>query len=211
MRLVLCDDNRILGEALAAALTARDHQVLAVTTSVPAGIAAVSEHLPDACLLDLRFPGEEDGMAAVRAIRGECPGTAVVILSGAPDPESVREARRLGVVGILRKDLNVDRIAQALDAVACGEALDDSGLASCERTIAARRGPRLYQLTPREREVLLRIAAGQSTRQMADEMSVAISTLRTYVKNLLIKLGAHSRLQAAALASREGLLAEPPG
>jgi two-component system, NarL family, nitrate/nitrite response regulator NarL len=66
----------------------------------------------------------------------------------------------------------------------------------------------LSLLTPREREVLLRIAAGQSTGQMAREMHIATSTLRTYVKNLLTKLGTHSRLQAAALASREGLLAE---
>jgi two-component system, NarL family, nitrate/nitrite response regulator NarL len=209
VRLVLCDDNRILGEALAAALTARGHQVVAVTTSVPAGIAAVGEHLPDACLLDLRFPGEQDHISPVRAIRERCPGTAVVILSGMSDPAAVWEARQLGVAGILRKDQNVDRIAQALDAVASGAAVYDTGLTSSERTRVARQGRELYELTPREREVLRRIVAGQSTRQMADEMSVATSTLRTYVKNLLIKLGAHSRLQAAALASREGLVAEP--
>jgi DNA-binding CsgD family transcriptional regulator len=63
-------------------------------------------------------------------------------------------------------------------------------------------------LTPREREVLRRIVAGQGTGQMSREMSIATSTLRTYVKNLLTKLGTHSRLQAAALASREGLLTE---
>ena len=67
-----------------------------------------------------------------------------------------------------------------------------------------------YELTPREREVLSRIAEGQSTRQMALEMNIATSTLRTYVKNLLSKLGTHSRLQAAAIASREGLLTELP-
>jgi two-component system nitrate/nitrite response regulator NarL len=208
MRLVLCDDNRILGEALAAVLTARGHQVVAVTTSVPAGIAAVSEYLPDACLLDLRFPGEQDGIAAVRAIRGECPGTAVVILSGMPDPAAVWEARQLGVAGILRKDQNVDHIAQALDVVASGGAVYDSGLPAVERTVVSRRARPLYELTPREREVLHRIVAGQSTGQMAREMCIATSTLRTYVKNLLTKLGTHSRLQAAALASREGLVAE---
>lgn len=208
MRLVLCDDNRILGEALAAVLTARGHEVVAVTTSVPDGVAAVSEHLPDACLLDLRFPGGQDGLAAVRIIRGECPGTAVVILSCMPDPAAVWEARRLGVVGILRKDQNVDHIAKALDVVASGGAVYDSGLSSGERTVVSRRVRPLYELTPRELEVLRRIVAGQGTGQMADEMSIATSTLRTYVKNLLIKLGTHSRLQAAALASREGLVAE---
>ena len=208
MRLVLCDDNRILGEALAVALTARGHEVVSVTTSVADGIAAVSEYLPDACLLDLRFPGGQDGLAAVRVIRGECPGTAVVILSGMPEPTAVREARRLGVVGILRKDQNVDHIAQALDVVASGGAVYDSALPSGERTVVSRRARPLYELTPRELEVLHRIVGGQNTGQMANEMNIATSTLRSYVKNLLTKLGTHSRLQAAALASREGLVSE---
>ncbi len=182
--------------------------MVSVTTSVADGIAAVSKHLPDACLLDLRFPGEQDGIAAVRVIRGECPGTAVVILSGMPEPAAVWEARRLGVVGILRKDQNVDQIAQALDVVASGGAVYDSALRSGERTVVSRRVRPLYELTPRELEVLHRIVAGQGTGQMANEMNIATSTLRSYVKNLLTKLGTHSRLQAAALASREGLVSE---
>jgi len=211
MRLVLCDDNRILGEALAAALTARGHQVMSVATSVAGGIAAVFEHVPDACLLDLRFPGGQDGMAAVRVIRGECPGTAVVILSGMPEPATVWEARRLGVAGVLRKDQNVDHIAKALDVVASGGAVYDSAPPSGERTEVSRRVRPLYVLTPRELEVLHRIVAGQSTWLMANEMNIATSTLRSYVKNLLTKLGTHSRLQTAALASREGLVSELSG
>jgi two-component system, NarL family, nitrate/nitrite response regulator NarL len=66
----------------------------------------------------------------------------------------------------------------------------------------------VHVLTPREKEVLRRIVAGQSTGQMAKEMDIAINTLRSYVKNVLTKLGAHSRLQAAALAAREDLLGE---
>jgi len=207
MRLVLCDDNRILGDALAAALTACGHQVVAITTSVAAGIAAVGEHEPDACLLDLRFPDGADGLAAVRAIRLRYPGTAVLILSGASDPAASWEARQLGAAGFLGKDQSVCHITRALDVVASGGAVFDPTLAS-GGIAASRRGRPLYELTPREREVLRRIVAGQSTDQMATEMNIATSTLRTYVKNLLTKLGTHSRLQAAALASREGLFAD---
>jgi two-component system, NarL family, nitrate/nitrite response regulator NarL len=206
MQLVLCDDNRILGEALAAALTARGHQVMAVTTRVADGVAAVGEHLPDACLLDMRFPGGEGGLAALRAIRARSPGTAVIILSGVPDPAAAWETRRLGAAGYLTKDAGVTQIAGALDMVAAGGAVFDTA-ASRAPAVPRRAGP-LYELTPREREVLRRIMAGQGTPQMAREMNIATSTLRTYVKNLLVKLGTHSRLQAAALASREGLLAE---
>jgi DNA-binding NarL/FixJ family response regulator len=181
---------------------------VAVTTSVAAGIAAVAEHEPDACVLDLRFPGCEDGFAAVRAIRLRYPGTAVMILSGVSDPAALWEARQLGVAGFLRKDQSVCYITRALDVVASGGAVFDPTLASNGGMVASRRARPPAELTPREREVLRRIVAGQSTGQMATEMNIATSTLRTYVKNLLAKLGTHSRLQAAAVASREGLLTE---
>jgi two-component system nitrate/nitrite response regulator NarL len=204
MRLVLCDDNLLLGEALAPALTACGHQVVAITTSPAACVAAVGAHKPDACLLDPRST-EEDGLAAVRAIRLRQPGTAVVILAGTPDTSIACEARKLGVAGFLTKNQNVAQITQALDVVAAGGAVFDSMLPSQARS-AQRDGP-LYELTPRESEVLRRIVAGQGTVQMAREMNIATSTLRSYVKTLLAKLGTHSRLQAAALASREGLVA----
>ena len=85
MRLVLCDDNLLLGEALAPALMASGHQIAAITTSLAGGLAAIRARRPDACLIGLRFPGE-DGLAGIRAIRQRHPGTAVVILARAADP-----------------------------------------------------------------------------------------------------------------------------
>lgn len=209
MRLVLCDDNLLLGEALAPALTASGHQIAAITTSLAGGLAAIRAHKPDACLISLCFPGE-DGLAGIRAIRQRHPGTSVVILTRTADPSMASEARQLGVAGFLSKDANVAQIAQALAAVAAGEAVFEPGLPSRRVATAPRRDRRVYELTPREQEVLRRIVDGQGTGQMAKEMNIAISTLRSYVKTLLTKLGTHSRLQAAALASREGLVAHAP-
>jgi DNA-binding NarL/FixJ family response regulator len=208
MRLVLCDDNLLLSEALAPALSACGHQVVAITTSPAACLTAVTALKPDACLLDPRFRYGEDGLDAVRAIRLRQPGTAVVILASTSDLSAACEARKLGVAGILDKDQNVAQIAHALDVVASGGAVFGSTLSRYARAEAPRRGEPLYELTPRENEVLRRIVAGQGTVQMAEEMNIAASTLRTYVKNLLSKLGTNSRLQAAALAAREGLVAE---
>jgi len=208
MRLVLCDDNLILAEALAPALTARGHQVVAITTSLAAGVAAVSAHQPDACLLGLRFADGEDSLAAACAIGAEHPGTALVILAGASSPSIACRARKLGVAAFLSKDQDVAQIARALDVISSGGAVFESTLVSYERAMVPQRGEPQYELTPREREVLRRLVAGEGTLQMAREMNIAQSTLRTYVKNLLTKLGTHSRLQAAALASREGLVAE---
>jgi two-component system, NarL family, nitrate/nitrite response regulator NarL len=104
------------------------------------------------------------------------------------------------VAGFLRKDQKPEAIARALEAVGAGRTV--FALRQADRpTVARARENPLGALTPRETEVLRRIVTGQSTRQMASEMDIAISTLRGYVKSILAKLGAHSRLQAAAIAS----------
>ncbi len=206
MRLVLCDDNRILCEALGVALEARGHQVLAITTTTMLGIAAIAEHQPDACLLDLRFSDPPDGMDAARVIRQRYPRTAVLLLSGFIDPAVRSEAMRIGVSAFLRKDQNVDHLTDALDVIASGGVVFDSAQTARSSPQERRRTCPGYVLTAREQDVLRRMVAGQSTTKMAREMQIEVSTLRTYVKNVLAKLGVHSRLQAAALATREHLL-----
>jgi len=207
MRLILCDDNRILCEALGVALEARGHQIMATPTTAALGIAEVERHRPDACLLDLRFSGAPDGLDAARVIRQRFPETAVLMLSGVADRSVVAEAMRIGVAGFLRKDRSVDCIAKALDVIASGGEVFGPVKARPVRSETISRRP-ARDLTSREQEVLRRIVAGQGTRQMAREMNVATSTLRTYIRNMLAKLGAHSRLEDAVLATRENLLGE---
>ena len=198
MRLVLCDDNRIFCEALAVALEARGHQALAIATTADEGVAAVARHQPDACLLDFRFHEGGEGLGAARAIRDQYPDTAVLVVSGPGGQLAPLAAAQIGVAGFFGKDQELDKIAIALDTIAAGRVTSPPEPPEQDR---------LSALTPSETEVLRRIAAGQSTKTMAREMSVTTETLRTYVKNVLGKLGAHSRLEAAALASRAG----PPG
>jgi DNA-binding NarL/FixJ family response regulator len=203
MRLVLCDDNRLLGEALASVLQARGHQVLAITTRATECLAAVNTHHPDACLLDLRLP-DGSGLDAARAMRRCNPGTKILILSCLTDPAVLSEAKKIGVAGFLRKDQRPDSIAGALDAIGAGGMVFDPQLLrnGGRRTVTQPSENQLGMLTPRETEVLRRIVIGQSTGQMAREMSVATNTLRSYIKSILAKLGVHSRLQAAAIASQ---------
>lgn len=205
MRLVLCDDNKILCDALEVALDRRGHSVVATANTTVLGIAAVAAHKPAACLLDLRFPDPPDGLEAAGLIRRRYPETAVLILSGFADQEVRAEAMRLGVAGFLRKDQDVGHVADALDVIAGGGEIYDSVRAPRQRLYGRVPDRRPNILTPRELEVLGRMAAGQSTAQMSQEMNIEVSTLRTYVKNVLTKLGAHSRLQAVAVAAREHL------
>jgi DNA-binding NarL/FixJ family response regulator len=208
MRLVLCDDNKILCDALRVALDRRGHPVVATANTTVLGIAAVAAHRPGACLLDLRFPDPPDGLEAARVIRQRYPRTAVLILSGFVDQAVRAEAVRIGVAGFLRKDQNVDHVADALDVIAAGGEIFDSVLTARWRPADRPPDGHAYLLTPREREVLGRMVAGQSTAQMSHEMMIEVSTLRTYVKNVLTKLSAHSRLQAVAVATRENLLGD---
>lgn len=212
-RLVICDRNRILGEALAAALEAHDPEMTAVATSTAEGCtAAVTHHRPDICVLDPQLPEAEDGLRLIREIRDCCPGVAVLVISDISDPAIWAQARKLGVAGFLSKNRSVGQVADALRMIAAGEpAFDPAPPRGAPRPQAP------FALTPREEEVLHRIAAGQHTRQMAAEMDIAVSTLRTYVKNVLAKLGVHSRIEAAAIASQADLGGEitvqqpPPG
>ena len=203
MRLVLCDDNRNFCEALAVALEARGHRALAIATTADESIAAVARHQPDACLLDLRFHSGGDGLGAARLIRDQYPETAVLVMSGRDKATSLT-ASNIGVASVLGKDQELDRITAALDVIAAARSVPGAGPPMDPAPQPGTQPERdlLSVLTPRETEVLKRITAGQSTRKMACEMNVTTETLRTYVKNVLGKLGAHTRLEAAALASK---------
>ena len=208
MKLVICDYQRILAEALAAALGARGHRVLAVATTVTDGLSAVSAGRPDVCLLELKLGDQLGGLDMALTIQQWYPDTKVLVLSEVTDPETLAQAKSSGAVGLLHKNLSVDQIATALDVIAAGgKLLDARWLPSRGRdTAAPGLGGPLEKLSPREKEILTRIVRGESTRQMSFAMSVTAETVRTYVKNVLAKLGAHSRLQLAALASRDGWL-----
>lgn len=206
MRLVLCDDNRILCETLAAGLEAVGHQVTGIATTAAEGVLAVAAHGPDVCLLDLRFHRSPDGLNAVRIISQDYRRTKVLVLSAVTDPATVTLALDAGAAGFLRKDREVGQIADALNVVADGGLVIDATSPAPKRPAGAPRETPLREFSPRETEVLHRIVAGQDTAQMVGEMGITTSTLQSYVKSVLAKLGAHSRLEAAALASKRGLV-----
>jgi two-component system nitrate/nitrite response regulator NarL len=202
MKILICDQQLMLAEALASALDARGYDVLAVTTTVGDTCNAVGDCVPDVCLLGLQAGHQLDGPETVRAILQRYPGTKVLVLSEVTAPEALSQLIRSGVAGVTHQGQSVAQVAETLDATEAGRNVLDPG----PLQVPARDTNRLYELSPREKEVLARIAGGQSTRQMSCAMNITVDTVRTYVKNVLTKLGAHSRLQLAALASRDGLL-----
>ena len=210
MRILLCDDHRLLVEAFAAALQAHGHEVVAVATNPEDGYRAAVEHDPDLCVLDVMFPEGSGLEAAGRITAGK--RCKVLMLSARSDPDLVNAALQAGASGFVLKDESIEGILRALDRLAAGEiAVDRDLLRAAIRTPARPDRGELLPLrflTSREREALRRIAEGQSTKEIAQSMHVAQSTARTHVQNVLTKLGVRSRLQAAALVARGGLADE---
>src|ERR1700739_3038854 len=156
MRLVICDGNRILSEALADALKVRDDELSAVAVSTADEcIAAVGDYRPDVCVLDVHLPEIADGLHAIREICSRFPDTAVVVAGDASDPGTLAKARQLGTIGFLAKSRSVSGIADALHRIASGQPVFDPVPHG-----ASHRDPP-FVLTPREEEVLRRIAVGQ--------------------------------------------------
>jgi two-component system, NarL family, nitrate/nitrite response regulator NarL len=212
VRLLLCDDHVLLLEALAVALTARGHEVVG-TIADPADVAAAAERLaPDVCILDITFP-TGDGIEAARELAARAPGTKVLMLSATADPAQVRAAFEVGAQGFVQKDDSIEEILTAVRRLEEGEvAIDPRLLRAVMResrpSPAGRRSGEAMQLTPRETQVLSHLVAGDTTAEIARALGVASSTARTHIQNVLIKLGVHSRLQAAAFAVNHGLVDE---
>jgi two-component system, NarL family, nitrate/nitrite response regulator NarL len=203
MKILICDQQLMLAEALAVGLDERGYDVLAVTTHV-SDVSTTPDYVPDVCLLGLHAAQQASGPDTVRAILRRYPGTKVLVLSEITAPDALSRLMGSGVTGVTHAGQSVAQIADALDATEAG--LDVLNPGPLE--LPARDTSRLAELSPRETEILARIACGQSTRQMSYTMNITVDTVRTYVKNVLTKLGAHSRLELAAMASREGLLAD---
>jgi len=204
MKILICGQQLMLAEALASALDARGYDILAVATTISDIPGAAGDFVPDVCLLGLQAGNQLDGPGLVRAILQHYVGTKVLVLSEVTAPETLSQLIRSGAAGLIHQDQSVAQIAEALDAIEAGRNVIDPG----PLRVPARDTSRLRELSPREKEILARIVGGQSTKQMSCAMNITVDTVRTYVKNVLTKLGAHSRLQLAALASRDGLLVD---
>ncbi|GAB2923262.1 LuxR C-terminal-related transcriptional regulator [Streptomyces mayteni] len=218
VRVVVADDRRLVAEALASALRVRGHRVLgAGAPAVRAADLAVSKQ-PDVCLFGLAAPDAPGALDPVLRMRRECPRVAVVVLGPVPRPRGVAAAFAAGARGYVRHDERIEGVERAMVKAKAGEAAVAPQLLreAFADLLHPRSGPdaegaRLAGLlTEREADVLARIVEGEDTRRIAAGLGVAPSTARTHVQRLLTKLGTASRLEAAALAVRTGLLDHLP-
>jgi two-component system, NarL family, nitrate/nitrite response regulator NarL len=203
MRLLVCDDHRVLLDVLSMALSDKGHTVVATAIGPDDAVEAARKHQPDACLLGVDFPWAK-GLKAIGRIRAASPRTKVVVLSGPTSRGLVAEAIDQGADGFVGKEKPIGAIVEALEKAYQGHlAVDPLIMRDVLRPPVKKDDPlwALKFLTEREWEVMRCIVDGLTTEQMADQFGVQRSTARTHVQNVLTKLGVHSRLQVAALIS----------
>jgi two-component system nitrate/nitrite response regulator NarL len=201
MRLLVCDDHRLLLEALSMALADKGHWVVATALDPDEAVEAAREHQPDVCMLDVKFP-RGNGLNAIRRIHAVSADTKVVIFSGTTSAALVADAIAQGAQGFVGKEKPIAVVIEAVELANQGYLAVDPPLLQAALRPSVRGDDPLWVLkflTEREWQVMRCLIDGLSTQEIADRLCVQRSTARTHVQNLLIKLGVHSRLQAVAL------------
>jgi DNA-binding NarL/FixJ family response regulator len=215
VRVLLVDDQALFREALATLLAIRDDiEVVGEAGNGDEALRRAAELTPDVVLMDLRMP-VLDGVATTRRLRVEQPEVRVIALTTFDDDEDVFAALRAGAVGYLLKDVSSARLVEAVLAAARGESVLQPSVAAKvvarfaqmpEAPSAPRPQPLVDPLSDRELEVLRLLADGHSNREIAGTLFLAEGTVKNHVTNMLAKLGARDRTQAALRARALDLL-----
>ena len=214
IRVVLCDDHRLVAQALSIVIELESDLEMACPP-VECGeeaVVACSAHRPDVVLMDTALAGAIDAIEAARRIKETCRPTQVLMMATAlPEPALLVRAAEAGAVGFVDKKGDVAKFREAVQAAARGEMLiDPAALAWSLQQAAREREARryldeaLHRLTAREREVLELLQHGLGRDDIAGELHISRATARTHIQNILCKLGVHSKLEAVTFAVRAG-------
>ncbi|MGY1779012.1 response regulator [Geodermatophilus sp. SYSU D01036] len=205
VRILLADDHTVVRQGLRMYLELEDElEVVGEAASGEQAVTLARELRPDVVVMDLLMDGM-DGISATEVIRTEMPDVEVLALTSVLENASVVGAVRAGAVGYLLKDTEGPELLRAIRAAAAGQVyLSPAAAARLVREVTAPVAP--AQLTPRESQVLVLLAKGRANKEIARELRIGQQTVKTYVSNILSKLGVRSRTQAALYAVQAGLL-----
>jgi len=215
IRLLLVDDQALFREGLHTLLSLHeDLQVVGEAGNGLEALAAADALRPDVVLMDLRMP-VLDGVAATRRLLAAHPTARVIVVTTFDDDELVFDGLRAGAVGYLLKDVSSDKLVEAIRAAARGESFLQPSIAA--KVLAEfnrlERGPAptppaplAEPLSERELEILRLLAAGDSNKEIAAALYLAEGTVKNHVTNILGKLDARDRTQAALRGRELGLI-----
>lgn len=214
IRVLVADDQPLMRAAFE--MTLRTEEDIDLVGEASDGLEAVEQArrlLPDVILMDVRMPGM-DGVEATRILAAEDRTTKILILTTFDIDEYVIEAIRAGASGFLLKDVRPSELIEAIRIVSRGDALLApsvtrrllESIASSLPTPRPAKADLLDVLTPTERKVLTLVGRGASNHEIAAELFVANTTVRTHIRHILVKLALRDRVQAVVLAYDSGLV-----
>jgi len=211
-RLLVVDDVPLFRAGLASALRDAGFDVVGEAGSAEDAVAAAEECRPDLVLLDIMMPGIS-GLEVVEKITAVAPDASVVLLTASESEEDLLVGIKAGARGYVTKDAPFDDLVGALNAVEKGGAAVSPNMAGklLDVTRQLLRHQELLMsrkpvLTGRELEVLQLVAQGQTSRQIGQLLYISENTVKNHIRNILDKLGLHSRNEAVLYAVREDLI-----
>jgi DNA-binding NarL/FixJ family response regulator len=216
IRVLLVDDQALIRAGFRMILDAEDDmEVVGECADGTQAVDSARRLKPDVVLMDIRMP-EMDGIEATRLIAGADGDLVprVLMLTTFDLDEYVYDALRAGASGFLLKDVPAEQLVEGIRVIAQGDALLAPSVTKrliheFSRTGASQRSapPSLEELTPRELEVFKLMARGMSNAEIAADLVVSETTVKTHVARVLMKLGVRDRVQAVVLAYESGVVA----
>ena len=209
IKLLIADDHPVVREGLIAMISREsDFKVVAEANNGLEAVEKAKQFKPDVILMDLRMP-ELDGVEAIRQIAETEPNTKFIILTTFSDDEYIFKGIEVGARAYLLKDAPREELFKAIRAVYQGESLIQPVVASKVLSRFAElsrqtQAPEL--LTEREIEVLTLIAKGSANKEIAEELHISNSTVKTHIASIFQKLGTNDRTEAVTMALKKGII-----
>jgi two-component system, NarL family, response regulator LiaR len=204
IKILIADGHAIVASGVAKILEGiPEFLVVGLAKNGEEAFRLFEQYSPDVVSIDLDLPGSISGMEVIRRLHQKLPHTHIIILTNLLDETTVQGALREGVAGYLLKNSTVDELVHAIHA-----AYQGTPTVSPEITQILIKGasmPGGYRLTSREQEVLVLLSQGLNNHEIAEQLSISLSTTQFHVSNILNKLGVHNRIEAATFAIRHRL------
>lgn len=211
LRVLIIDDHTLFREGLEGLLTRREIDVIASVGDGEQGIRLAQELNPDIVLLDMRMP-DINGLGVLSRLNESGMTMPISMLTTSTEERDLVEALRNGAKGYLLKDMEPDSLVVALRDIVNGKTVVAPTLAPVLAKVVQGNSPNnddngspFEDLTPRETEILVLLAEGQSNKVIARNLGISDGTVKLHVKAILRKLNVHSRVEAAVLAVEHGM------
>lgn len=216
IQIIIIDNHRVLVDTLELVLKWKQgFELMGAAPDLNSARQLLNKRPPDVLILEVNLP-DGDGFDLISHVRVTSPKTKIIILTSSVDDALVMRAVEQNVHGILTKGCSLDELISSIDAAANGElAISSKLLVDVIRRQATssklmRKKDYIWEkLTEREMDVLNCLALGKSGNTIAKELHIAPLTVRTHIRNLMAKLGVHTRLEAVSFALTQGIIEAP--